>query len=206
MPAAGLGRRGKSSRGRDEGEGSGLSLAETIQRILPELAKPGSSDLIFGKPVEAGGAVLLPVARLAVGFLGLDAAGRSGLGGGLSLEPVAVVVIQDGQVSVKRLTGGLTAGAANAGDSFAGSGLDALVAAIRPLLRAGAPARTSAPPAPAGKTGGPAPDGTGPAARGGGRRRRGRGRQPLDLPEEQVVEARAHHVADRREGEGQREA
>jgi len=71
------------------------------------------------------------VARLSLGVLGLDAAARSGLGGGLSLEPVAVVTIRDGNVGVKRLDAPrLTS------EDRAGSGLDTLVETIRPLVRA----------------------------------------------------------------------
>ena len=71
------------------------------------------------------------MARLSLGVLGLDAASRSGLGGGLSLEPVAVVTIRDGNVGVKRLDAPrLTS------EDRAGSGLDTLVETIRPLVRA----------------------------------------------------------------------
>ncbi len=77
-----------------------MSLLETIQALLPELSQSGSSDVIFGRPIEAGGVVLIPVARLSLGVLGLDYAARVGAGGGLSLDPAAVIVVRDRDVNV----------------------------------------------------------------------------------------------------------
>lgn len=114
-----------------ESEESSLTLLEELEGLIPGLARSGSTEAVFGRPIEAGGVILIPVARLSLGVLGLDAAARSGLGGGLSLEPVAVVTIRDGNVGVKRLDAPrLTS------EDRAGSGLDTLVETIRPLVRA----------------------------------------------------------------------
>lgn len=166
-----------------EGEGWHLSLADALHILLPELLKPGSIDAVFGRPLETGGIILIPVARLAVGVLGLDGSPRSGLGGGVSLEPVAVIVIKDREVTVKRLPG-----VAPDTGAFSGDGLDTVVGAIRGVL-----ARTG------GSAGHP------------GREKLVRSRPPrrrrsgLEAAEEQEEQTRPHHVADRGHRESQGE-
>jgi len=77
-----------------------LSLLDTIKSLLPELSQAGSCEAAFGRPIDAEGVLLVPVARLGVGFLGLGGSSDKVLAGGAYLEPVAVIVVRDTEVSL----------------------------------------------------------------------------------------------------------
>ncbi|HCJ09945.1 MAG TPA: hypothetical protein DHW14_02115, partial [Clostridiales bacterium] len=77
-----------------------MSLVDTIRSLLPELSRVGSSEAVFGDPLEVGGVVVIPVARVGVGFVGLGTAAEKALGGGAWLEPAAVIVVKDDDVEV----------------------------------------------------------------------------------------------------------
>lgn len=144
-----------------------LSLIDAIRKLLPETARPGSTEAIFGEPIQAGTVVLIPVARLLTGVVGLDTANQSGLGAGLSLEPVAVVVVRGREVSLRRF-----AGPAALADNVVGPQLDNLVEAIKPVVR-GSPEKT--------QEGQPAPR-PGERARAGGGLEAGDGPEPGPRP------------------------
>jgi len=175
-----------------------LSLVETIRELLPELAGAGSSEAVFGRPSETGGVVLIPVARLTAGFLGLGAAGDRALGGGIHLEPVAMVVIRDREVSLLHFDGrrrriGAAPGNGAAGPS-SGPDLAAIGSALQTLSReVGRGVRAAR----RGKSGGRLP-GDGLTAADGGRM--------LDVTEEHEEHQRPDYVTDRGHGEGQGEA
>lgn len=80
------------------------SLASTVLQKLREI---GQTETIVGKPIVAGDATLIPVSKLSIGF-GVGSNGGklelSGSGGGVSVEPIAFVVIRDGSVRVMPLS------------------------------------------------------------------------------------------------------
>lgn len=82
-----------------------MSLLETIRTLLPELSKNGSSEAIFGRPLETGGVVLIPVARLVVGFLAIGQPIEKAFGGGANIEPVGVIVVKDREATLLRFDG-----------------------------------------------------------------------------------------------------
>jgi len=82
-----------------------MDLDDTIKGLLAELKKLSSSDSVVGKPLSLGGANLLPLCRVSVGF-GAGASDGSGTrgqrdgsveaggaAGGFSIEPRAFVVV-----------------------------------------------------------------------------------------------------------------
>lgn len=179
-----------------------MSLIDTIQSLLPELSNTASTEAIFGRPVAAGGAVVIPVARLVMSFAGLGGSSQAGFGGGVRLEPVAVIVVKDGEVSLLRLGSGFSRrrprilevpvldGASPDGEPRLD--LVALVDAIRTLIREITVSATGARPSARGRT-----------TPGGAPRRAPR--KPLGVPEKAVEQERPHDVADRGHGESQRE-
>lgn len=82
-----------------------MSLLETIRTLLPELSKNGSTEAIFGRPTETGGVVLIPVARLVVGFLAIGQPVEKAFGGGANIEPVGVIVVKDREATLLRFDG-----------------------------------------------------------------------------------------------------
>lgn len=82
-----------------------MDLDDTIKGLLGELKKLSSSDSVVGKPLSMGGANLLPLCRVSIGFGagGSDMQGQrgprdgsveaGGAAGGLSIEPRAFVVV-----------------------------------------------------------------------------------------------------------------
>jgi hypothetical protein len=200
-----------------------LSLIDTIKELLPELSKAGSTEAVFGDPIETGGVVVIPVARLVVGFLGLGSGGPAGLGGAAQVEPVALIVIKDRQVKLVHFgpPGGTRRRSRHSFVTEAGPGaglrpdpaglrpapgddypfsLDAIVNAIRTLVgEVGRGAGLAA--------GGPSRRRTtrGNTARHGNDRNAPDGRL-LGVPEEGEEQKSPQDVADRGHGEGQTEA
>ena len=75
--------------------------------ILDKLRGIAQTDTIIGKPITIDNTTLIPVSKVSVGF-GLGAnTGKSemaGSGGGLSVEPIAFIVVTDGNAKIMSLT------------------------------------------------------------------------------------------------------
>jgi uncharacterized spore protein YtfJ len=75
--------------------------------ILEKLRAIAQTDTIIGKPIIVEGVTLIPVSKVSVGFgLGSNT-GKSelaGSGGGLSVEPIAFIVVSGGDARLMSLT------------------------------------------------------------------------------------------------------
>lgn len=75
-------------------------LAETLLEKLRFITK---AETVIGNPIQAGNSTVIPVSRISVGF-GLGGHQSKGdtqaTGGGASVEPVAFLVITNGDVRV----------------------------------------------------------------------------------------------------------
>lgn len=74
-----------------------------IERVLGELNKIVQTRTVVGEPLKAGDVTLIPVSKISLGFAagGGEGSGRSGTGGGATVEPIGFVVIDaNGKVQV----------------------------------------------------------------------------------------------------------
>jgi len=75
--------------------------------ILEKLRNIAQTDTIVGKPIVVDNVTLIPVSKVSVGFgLGSNT-GKSelaGSGGGLSVEPIAFIVVSEGNARIMSLT------------------------------------------------------------------------------------------------------
>ena len=75
--------------------------------ILEKLRGIAQTDTVIGKPIVVDNTTLIPVSKVSVGF-GLGAnTGKSelsGTAGGLNVEPIAFIVISDGNAKLLSLT------------------------------------------------------------------------------------------------------
>jgi uncharacterized spore protein YtfJ len=84
-----------------------MNLDGMASVLLEKLKGIAQTDTVVGKPMQAEGVTLIPVSRVSVGF-GLGGhAGKgetAGSGGGLTVEPIAFVVVQGEDVKIVSLT------------------------------------------------------------------------------------------------------
>lgn len=84
-----------------------MNLDTMAAVLLEKLKGIAQTDTVVGNPIVAEGATLIPVSRVSVGF-GLGGttgkAEMAGSGGGLTVEPIAFVVVQDGSTKIVSLT------------------------------------------------------------------------------------------------------
>ncbi len=84
-----------------------MNLDGKASVLLEKLKGIAQTDTVVGQPIVAEGVTLIPVSRVSVGF-GLGGhSGKgeaAGSGGGLSVEPIAFVVVKDDDVRIVSLT------------------------------------------------------------------------------------------------------
>ena len=74
------------------------TLAETI---LEKLRLVSQAETVIGKPIQAGATTVIPVSRVSMGFgLGGKKEDLAASGGGVSINPVAFVVITGEDVRI----------------------------------------------------------------------------------------------------------
>ena len=88
----------------------GLTIEALMQTLLERLRDLVQTETVIGKPIEAGGVIIIPVSRVSVGFgaggnmNAQDAAAGAmkggGGGGGVRVEPLGFVVISNGKAEV----------------------------------------------------------------------------------------------------------
>ena len=82
-----------------------------IAVVMGELRQIAKTETVVGEPVTVGNTVLVPVSKISFGFGagggGADekGGGGSGTGGGVSIEPLAFVVITDGKPQLLSIKG-----------------------------------------------------------------------------------------------------
>ena len=83
------------------------ALNELMETVLKKLELMAKTENVVGKPIEIGGNIILPLCKFSLGFGGgggganLDAAneaGGNGTAGGVTVEPVAVVVVSKDEI------------------------------------------------------------------------------------------------------------
>lgn len=81
-----------------------MAVEELISTVMERLKEMASTEVYIGKPLEAGDAYIIPVSKITLGFGGggNDVHGR-GTGGGISIEPLAFLVIQHDEVKLLSL-------------------------------------------------------------------------------------------------------
>lgn len=84
-----------------------MSIDTIASVILEKLRSIAQTDTVIGKPILLDKVTLIPVSKVSVGFgLGSNT-GKSemaGSGGGLSVEPIAFIVVSDGKAQLMSLT------------------------------------------------------------------------------------------------------
>ena len=80
-----------------------MAVNDTIATLLTELKQIVKSETVFGEPLTAGDATIIPVSKISFGFAAGGSGkkeGSSGTGGGVQVIPVAVITIMQGKVEV----------------------------------------------------------------------------------------------------------
>ncbi len=84
-------------------------LEDLVKTTLGELREVAKAQSVVGDPVEMGNTKVIPLVKLGFGFGGGGTSGkdgsRSGSGGGGGVQPVAVLVVRDGEVRLERMSG-----------------------------------------------------------------------------------------------------
>lgn len=84
-----------------------MSIDSIASVILEKLRGIAQTETVIGKPVVVDNTTLIPVSKVSLGFgLGSNA-GKSeltGSGGGLSVEPIAFIVVSEGNTRIMSLT------------------------------------------------------------------------------------------------------
>ena len=84
-------------------------LENLVKTTLGELREVAKAQSVVGDPVEVGKTTVIPLVRLGFGFGGGGTSGkdgeRGGTGGGGGVQPVAVLVVKDGDVRLERMSG-----------------------------------------------------------------------------------------------------
>ncbi len=96
-------------------------IKSVIDSVLEGIKTVADVDTVIGKPIEIpDGTVIIPVSKVSLGFgvAGSDIKGVStapdgsnlfggGSGGGLKLDPVAFLVVSNGDVKLLSISGGM---------------------------------------------------------------------------------------------------
>ena len=84
-----------------------MNLDAMASVLLEKLKAIAQTDTVVGKPIAVDGATLIPVSRVSIGF-GLGGhEGKSelgGSGGGLTVEPIAFILVQGDNTRIISLT------------------------------------------------------------------------------------------------------
>jgi uncharacterized spore protein YtfJ len=84
-----------------------MNLDGMASVLLEKLKGIAQTDTVVGQPIHTEGTTLIPVSRVSIGF-GLGGASNkaemTGAGGGLSVEPIAFLVVQGDNVKIVSLT------------------------------------------------------------------------------------------------------
>jgi uncharacterized spore protein YtfJ len=84
-----------------------MALADIIKTALDQMQYIAKTETVIGEPIKAGEVTLIPVSRVSIGFAA-GGAGKeeksgsgAGTGGGISITPVAFIVVTGEKVQVQ---------------------------------------------------------------------------------------------------------
>ena len=87
-----------------------MALADVIKTALDQMQYIAKTETVIGEPIVAGEVTLIPVSRVSIGFAA-GGAGKdeklgsgAGTGGGITVTPVAFIVVTGEKVQVQPLT------------------------------------------------------------------------------------------------------
>ena len=84
-----------------------MSIDSIASVVLEKLRNIAQTDTVIGKPIVVDNTTLIPVSKVSMG-IGLGSnAGKTetaGSGGGVSVEPIAFIVVTDGAARIMSLT------------------------------------------------------------------------------------------------------
>lgn len=90
-----------------------MAVEEMLYKVIGELKDSAKTKTIVGDPIEVTGKTIIPVSKVTMGFGGgfgegeeKSQAGNAGAAGGVSVSPVALIVVDESGVSVASLTKG----------------------------------------------------------------------------------------------------
>ena len=84
-----------------------MSIENIASTILEKLRDIAQTDTVIGKPIQVDATTLIPISKVSMGFgLGSNSgkSEQTGSGGGVSVEPIAFIVVSEGAVKVLSLT------------------------------------------------------------------------------------------------------
>lgn len=87
-----------------------MALADIIKTALDQMKVIAQTETVVGEPIVAGDVTIIPVSRVSIGFAAggagkEDTSGNgAGTGGGISITPVAFIVVTGEKVSVQSLS------------------------------------------------------------------------------------------------------
>ena len=85
-----------------------MSVEDLANSMLEKLKGISQAETVIGKPIQAGEATIVPVSRVSLAF-GLGGnKGKiemTGSGGGISVEPIAFLVVNAGEVKLLPVNG-----------------------------------------------------------------------------------------------------
>ncbi len=84
-----------------------MNLDAMAAVLLEKLKSIAQTETVVGKPIVVEGMTLIPVSRVSIGF-GLggieNKSEMAGSGGGLTVEPIAFIMVRDGDAKIVSLT------------------------------------------------------------------------------------------------------
>jgi uncharacterized spore protein YtfJ len=93
-----------------------MVIEALVKTVLSELKQITQTETVVGEPITAGGVTVIPVSKVSVGFgigggkVGEKSGEGEATGGGVMIEPVAVIVIRENKaelLSLKKENAGL---------------------------------------------------------------------------------------------------
>ena len=85
-----------------------MAVEKLIAAVMAELKQIVKTETVVGEPVRIEGTVIIPVSKVSFGFGaggGGGETGGGGTGGGVSIEPVAFVVLTEGKAHLLSIKG-----------------------------------------------------------------------------------------------------
>jgi sporulation protein YtfJ len=87
-----------------------MAVEELVQTVMEQLKNIAHTEVHIGKPMQMGETYIVPVSKISMGFgaggVGIESDGKygRGTGGGVSIDPVAFLVVQNDQVQLLNLS------------------------------------------------------------------------------------------------------